>query len=171
MLSVNDPGLNLLTAPDGKLHDAYVSFLHPVSSSAEVASFAMQVLPEKLEKQHGYSLYIRGRDDCPGEGLELIRWNSKQVQLLPRRTFVKPVSNYFSFLNDWADIWYTCVKRSYRRNTTTICNCEILYIAPFKVPWYLFCFFSYAMDTASTLKKSTLNSFQLVYMTGPVNIL
>lgn len=74
MFSLNDPGMIyiVLTAPDGKLHDAYVSFLHPVSGSAEVESFAMQVLPEKLEKQHGYSLYIRGRDDSPGEGLELI---------------------------------------------------------------------------------------------------
>lgn len=83
MLSLNDPGMIyiLLTAPDGKLHDAYVSFLHPVCGSTEVTSFAMQVLPEKLEKQHGYSLFIRGRDDCPGEGLELISWNSKEVLL------------------------------------------------------------------------------------------
>ncbi|XP_044073766.1 interleukin-1 receptor type 1 isoform X2 [Siniperca chuatsi] len=58
-------------APDGKLYDAYVSFLHPNTlSSAEMVSLALQMLPEKLEKQHGYSLYIRGRDDCPGEGQE-----------------------------------------------------------------------------------------------------
>ncbi|XP_045910618.1 interleukin-1 receptor type 1-like isoform X2 [Micropterus dolomieu] len=55
-------------APDGKLYDAYVSFLHPdTMSSDETASLALQILPEVLEKQHGYSLYIRGRDDCPGE--------------------------------------------------------------------------------------------------------
>lgn len=59
------------TAPDGKLYDAYVSFLHPDTlSSAETASFALHILPEELENQHGYSLYIRGRDDCPGEGQE-----------------------------------------------------------------------------------------------------
>lgn len=58
-------------APDGKLYDAYVSFLLPdTPSSAEAASFALQILPEHLEKQHGYSLYIRGRDDSPGEGRE-----------------------------------------------------------------------------------------------------
>ncbi|KAM9850616.1 interleukin-1 receptor-like 2 [Aulostomus maculatus] len=55
-------------APDVKLYDAYVSFLHPDSlSSVEMAHFALHILPEELEKQHGYSLYIRGRDDCPGE--------------------------------------------------------------------------------------------------------
>ncbi|XP_035531919.1 interleukin-1 receptor type 1-like [Morone saxatilis] len=57
-------------APDGKLYDAYVSFLHPsILSSAETASFALQILSEELEKQHGYSLFIRGRDDCPGEAV------------------------------------------------------------------------------------------------------
>ncbi|XP_037645701.1 interleukin-1 receptor type 1 [Sebastes umbrosus] len=57
-------------APDGKLYDAYVSFLPPdTTSSAETASLALHVLPEVLEKQHGYSLYIRGRDDCPGEAV------------------------------------------------------------------------------------------------------
>ncbi|XP_071337363.1 interleukin-1 receptor type 1 isoform X2 [Trachinotus anak] len=57
-------------APDGKLYDGYVSFLHPDTlSSAEMASFALQILPEELEKKHGYSLYIRGRDDCPGEAM------------------------------------------------------------------------------------------------------
>ncbi|XP_040913976.1 interleukin-1 receptor type 1 [Toxotes jaculatrix] len=56
--------------PDGKLYDGYVSFLHPnILSSAEVASFALQILPEELENKHGYSLYIRGRDDCPGEAV------------------------------------------------------------------------------------------------------
>ncbi|XP_074551257.1 interleukin-1 receptor type 1 [Halichoeres trimaculatus] len=56
--------------PDGKLYDAYVSFLHPEKvNSAEMEKFALQILPEELEKKHGYSLYIRGRDDCPGEAV------------------------------------------------------------------------------------------------------
>ncbi|KAM9347792.1 interleukin-1 receptor type 1-like [Symphorus nematophorus] len=55
---------------DGKLYDAYVSYLDPDTlSSTETVSFALQILPEELEKQHGYSLYIRGRDDCPGEAV------------------------------------------------------------------------------------------------------
>nr|XP_019962251.1 PREDICTED: interleukin-1 receptor type 1-like [Paralichthys olivaceus] len=58
----------LQEAPDGKLYDGYVSFLRPSTlSSSEMANFALQILPEELEKKHGYSLYIRGRDDCPGE--------------------------------------------------------------------------------------------------------
>ncbi|XP_053295662.1 interleukin-1 receptor type 1 isoform X1 [Pleuronectes platessa] len=57
-------------APDGKLYDGYVSFLHPDTlSSSETENFALHILPEELEKKHGYSLYIRGRDDCPGEAL------------------------------------------------------------------------------------------------------
>lgn len=59
-------------APDGKLYDAYVSHLHPSSRSDEAEVFALQMLPEKLETQHGYSLYIRGRDDCAGEGQEKV---------------------------------------------------------------------------------------------------
>lgn len=56
--------------PDGKLYDAYVSFIHSnAMSSHEGARFAMQILPEKLEEQYGYSLFIRGRDDCPGEAI------------------------------------------------------------------------------------------------------
>ncbi|KAK2905764.1 hypothetical protein Q8A73_009707 [Channa argus] len=57
-------------AHDGKLYDGFVSFLHPNNlTSAETASFALQVLSEELERKHGYSLYIRGRDDCPGEAV------------------------------------------------------------------------------------------------------
>ncbi|XP_041662996.1 interleukin-1 receptor type 1-like [Cheilinus undulatus] len=58
------------SAPDGKLYDAYVSFLHSDSlSSAETMKFTRQILPEELERKHGFSLYIRGRDDCPGEAM------------------------------------------------------------------------------------------------------
>ncbi|XP_063743222.1 interleukin-1 receptor-like 2 isoform X2 [Eleginops maclovinus] len=54
---------------DGKLYDAYVSFLHPDTLTSDVtANFAMQILPKELETQ-GYSLFIRGRDDCPGEAV------------------------------------------------------------------------------------------------------
>lgn len=63
----------LSAAPDGKRYDAYVSFLPPgAPRAAETLSPALQVLSEQLERQlerqHGYSLYIRGRDDRPGEG-------------------------------------------------------------------------------------------------------
>lgn len=58
----------LSTALNGKLYDGYVSFLNDTQGSAAAATFALQILPEELEKKHGYTLYIRGRDDCPGEG-------------------------------------------------------------------------------------------------------
>uniref|UniRef100_A0A3Q3CHU5 Interleukin-1 receptor type 1-like n=1 Tax=Haplochromis burtoni TaxID=8153 RepID=A0A3Q3CHU5_HAPBU len=62
--------LLILSVPDGKLYDAYVSFIHSnAMSSDEGTRFAMQILPEKLEEQYGYSLFIRGRDDCPGEAI------------------------------------------------------------------------------------------------------
>ncbi|XP_035030199.1 interleukin-1 receptor type 1 [Hippoglossus stenolepis] len=71
-------------APDGKLYDGYVSFLHPDTlSSSETANFALHILPEELEKKHGYSLYIRGRDDCPGEALhDVIAATLKQCRRL-----------------------------------------------------------------------------------------
>ncbi|KAM4557759.1 interleukin-1 receptor type 1 isoform 2-T2 [Odontesthes bonariensis] len=53
---------------DGKSYDAYVSILQSETLSLDkAATFALQILPEELEQKHGYSLYIRGRDDCPGE--------------------------------------------------------------------------------------------------------
>ncbi|XP_048095968.1 interleukin-1 receptor type 1-like isoform X2 [Alosa alosa] len=52
---------------DGKLYDAYVSY--PSGNSISMAmTFALRVLPEVLERNYGYKLFIRGRDDLPGEG-------------------------------------------------------------------------------------------------------
>ncbi|XP_076157231.1 interleukin-1 receptor type 1-like isoform X2 [Alosa pseudoharengus] len=51
---------------DGKLYDAYVSY--PSGNSVSMAmTFALRVLPEVLESNYGYKLFIRGRDDLPGE--------------------------------------------------------------------------------------------------------
>ena len=56
-------------APDGKLFDAFVSYLHgDAMCSSRAMTFALHMLPEVLERQHGYTLYVRGRDDTPGEG-------------------------------------------------------------------------------------------------------
>ncbi|XP_054602601.1 interleukin-1 receptor type 1 isoform X3 [Nothobranchius furzeri] len=55
---------------DGKLYDAYVSVVQSdVWCLCEAERFALQVLPEELEQKHGYSLFIRGRDDSPGEAV------------------------------------------------------------------------------------------------------
>ncbi|CAL8342048.1 unnamed protein product [Boreogadus saida] len=59
-----------LEVSDGKLYDAYVSYQYSGEGcSSEVVTFALKVLPEVLEKRHGFSLFIRGRDDSPGEAL------------------------------------------------------------------------------------------------------
>ncbi|ETE61937.1 Interleukin-1 receptor-like 2, partial [Ophiophagus hannah] len=50
---------------DGKIYDAYV--LYPKISSQ--VDFVLKVLPDVLEKQCGYSLFIPGRDDLPGKAL------------------------------------------------------------------------------------------------------
>uniref|UniRef100_A0A3P9MYR5 Uncharacterized protein n=1 Tax=Poecilia reticulata TaxID=8081 RepID=A0A3P9MYR5_POERE len=56
--------------PDGKLYDAYVSVGQSAMLSLDgVACFALRLLPEELEQKHGYSLFIRGRDDRPGEAV------------------------------------------------------------------------------------------------------
>lgn len=54
---------------DGKLYDAYVSYLHHNNlCSSHAENFVMHILPEVLEGLHGYKLFIRGRDNLPGEG-------------------------------------------------------------------------------------------------------
>ncbi|NXH23337.1 IL1R1 protein, partial [Bucco capensis] len=55
---------------DGKIYDAYV--LYPKSRESCLYSsdiFALKILPEVLERQCGYSLFIFGRDDLPGEAV------------------------------------------------------------------------------------------------------
>ena len=57
------------------LYDAYVSYQYSGEGrSSEVVTFALKVLPEVLEKRHGFSLFIRGRDDSPGEGQGSEKW-------------------------------------------------------------------------------------------------
>ncbi|XP_044141552.1 interleukin-1 receptor type 1 [Bufo gargarizans] len=58
---------------DGKLYDAYI--IYPKKStgtssySYEIDIFVLKVLPEVLEKQCGYRLFISGRDDLPGQAM------------------------------------------------------------------------------------------------------
>nr|XP_056718007.1 interleukin-1 receptor-like 2 [Euleptes europaea] len=50
---------------DGKIYDAYV--LSPKTHNPDC--FVLKVLPEVLENQCGYTLFIFGRDDLPGKAL------------------------------------------------------------------------------------------------------
>nr|XP_033803689.1 interleukin-1 receptor-like 2 isoform X2 [Geotrypetes seraphini] len=62
---------NRKTKKDGKIYDAYV--IYPKSKSPEsnciVHTFAMEMMPAVLEKKCGYSLFILGRDELPGEAV------------------------------------------------------------------------------------------------------
>nr|XP_060625721.1 interleukin-1 receptor-like 2 isoform X1 [Anolis sagrei ordinatus]XP_060625722.1 interleukin-1 receptor-like 2 isoform X1 [Anolis sagrei ordinatus]XP_060625724.1 interleukin-1 receptor-like 2 isoform X1 [Anolis sagrei ordinatus]XP_060625725.1 interleukin-1 receptor-like 2 isoform X1 [Anolis sagrei ordinatus]XP_060625726.1 interleukin-1 receptor-like 2 isoform X1 [Anolis sagrei ordinatus] len=68
---------------DGKVYDAYV--LYPKTDTQDC--FALKVLPEVLEKQCGYNLFIPGRDDLPGKALvnvvdETIRQSRRLIIIL-----------------------------------------------------------------------------------------
>ncbi|NXW88312.1 IL1R1 protein, partial [Alopecoenas beccarii] len=56
---------------DGKAYDAYV--LYPKSSGGRsfyhLETFVSTILPDVLEQQCGYNLFILGRDDLPGEAV------------------------------------------------------------------------------------------------------
>ncbi|XP_052463017.1 interleukin-1 receptor-like 2 isoform X2 [Carassius gibelio] len=55
---------------DGKLYDAYVSYLHgDKHSSSSAMTFALDFLPAVLEDLYGYKLFISGRDELPGEAV------------------------------------------------------------------------------------------------------
>ncbi|XP_029459179.1 interleukin-1 receptor type 1-like [Rhinatrema bivittatum] len=59
------------TKEDGKVYDAYV--IYPKNKTPEspciVETFALEILPAVLERQCGYSLFILGRDELPGEAI------------------------------------------------------------------------------------------------------
>ncbi|XP_062393226.1 interleukin-1 receptor type 1-like [Sardina pilchardus] len=52
---------------DGKQYDAYVSYPCEGQGDSMALTFALRVLPEVLEDKYGYKLFIRGRDDSPGD--------------------------------------------------------------------------------------------------------
>ncbi|XP_055086767.1 interleukin-1 receptor-like 2 isoform X2 [Periophthalmus magnuspinnatus] len=55
---------------DEKLYDGIVTCLHPSGLvPSELDPFCLQLLPQRLETQWGYKLYIPGRDNCPGEAV------------------------------------------------------------------------------------------------------
>ncbi|XP_077393752.1 uncharacterized protein LOC144030958 [Festucalex cinctus] len=58
---------------DGKQFDAYVTLYYPLSCQLDVShgvlTFALDVLPQVLEKACGYKLFIAGRDCLPGQAM------------------------------------------------------------------------------------------------------
>ncbi|NWH75035.1 IL1R1 protein, partial [Piaya cayana] len=88
---------------DGKIYDAYV--LYPknrVSCLHSSDIFALKILPEVLERQCGYNLFIFGRDDLPGEAVisvadEKIRQSRRVIIVLV------PESSCYSVTEDVAE--------------------------------------------------------------------
>ncbi|XP_063551739.1 interleukin-1 receptor-like 2 isoform X7 [Gorilla gorilla gorilla] len=59
------------TIVDGKLYDAYVLYPKPHKESQRhaVDALVLKILPEVLERQCGYKLFIFGRDEFPGQAV------------------------------------------------------------------------------------------------------
>ncbi|KAB5576721.1 hypothetical protein PHYPO_G00201690 [Pangasianodon hypophthalmus] len=78
---------------DGKLYDAYVSYLHGDDHSVST-TFALHVLPEVLEDRLGYKLFISGRDALPGAAVhdvisETVGKSRRLIIVLPSQPFTK----------------------------------------------------------------------------------
>lgn len=65
---------------DGKTYDAYILYPKTLGEGSTSNSdiFVFKILPEVLEKQCGYKLFIYGRDDYAGEGMNV----KKEVKIL-----------------------------------------------------------------------------------------
>ncbi|XP_014748730.1 PREDICTED: interleukin-1 receptor type 1-like isoform X1 [Sturnus vulgaris] len=61
----------LTSKEDGKIYDAYVLYTKSSESRSIccLETFVRSILPDVLEKQCGYNLFILGRDDLPGEAV------------------------------------------------------------------------------------------------------
>ncbi|XP_062933893.1 interleukin-1 receptor-like 2 [Cynocephalus volans] len=73
------------TIEDGKLYDAYVLYPKPQSESQshDVDTLVLKILPEVLEQQCGYKLFIFGRDEFPGQAVaNVIDENTKLCRRL-----------------------------------------------------------------------------------------
>ncbi|KAM9585499.1 interleukin-1 receptor type 1 isoform 1-T5 [Trichechus inunguis] len=72
-------------ASDGKIYDAYILYPKTVEKGSTTNSdiFVFKILPEVLEKQCGYNLFIYGRDDYVGEAIvEVIDENIRKSRRL-----------------------------------------------------------------------------------------
>ncbi|KAF6103728.1 interleukin 1 receptor type 1 [Phyllostomus discolor] len=80
-------------ASDGKTYDAYILYPKTLEEGSTSNSdiFVFKVLPEVLEKQCGYKLFIYGRDDYAGEDFvevtnENIKKSRRLIIILVRET-------------------------------------------------------------------------------------
>ncbi|XP_016062659.1 PREDICTED: interleukin-1 receptor-like 2 [Miniopterus natalensis] len=88
------------TVEDGKLYDAYVLYPKPPHGRQcpTVATLALQALPEVLERQCGYKLFIFGRDEFPGQAVANVI--DENVKLCRRLIIIVPESLSFDLLKN-----------------------------------------------------------------------
>ncbi|XP_048389476.2 interleukin-1 receptor type 1-like isoform X1 [Stegostoma tigrinum] len=86
---------------DGKSYDAYIVYPRSLCSSycTNILVFVMDILPQVLECQCGYKLFIPGRDDLPGEDyIEKVKSNikdSRRLIILMAKSFDKQLCTMF----------------------------------------------------------------------------
>ncbi|XP_026522558.1 interleukin-1 receptor type 1-like isoform X1 [Notechis scutatus] len=87
---------------DEKVYDAYVLYPHNVSGSVYLTeTFVFKLLPEILEKQCGYKLFILGRDDVPGQAVitivdKMIKLSRRVIIILMPDLYCGGRQNLFS---------------------------------------------------------------------------
>ncbi|XP_067889944.1 interleukin-1 receptor type 1-like [Heterodontus francisci] len=85
---------------DGKKYDAYIIYPQSCSSySTNILVFVMDLMPQVLECQCGYNLFIPGRDNLPGEAfIEEAKTNiedSRRLIILMSKSFDKQLCAMF----------------------------------------------------------------------------
>ncbi|ELV11566.1 Interleukin-1 receptor-like 2, partial [Tupaia chinensis] len=89
---------------DGKLYDAYVLYPKPQreSQSHDVEKLVLEILPEVLERQCGYKLFIFGRDEFPGQAVATVI--DDNIKLCRRLiVIIVPESLSFSLLKNMSE--------------------------------------------------------------------
>ncbi|XP_027008231.1 interleukin-1 receptor type 1 [Tachysurus fulvidraco] len=91
---------------DGKLYDAYVSYLYADDHRVSFGTtFALHVLPEVLEDRFGYKLFISDRDTDPGTAIpdaisETVEKSRRLIIVLTPEAFTKTSENKVRLLQN-----------------------------------------------------------------------
>nr|XP_036875928.1 interleukin-1 receptor-like 2 isoform X3 [Manis javanica] len=92
------------TLKDGKLYDAYVLYPKPHRDvqSHDVETLVLKILPEVLERQCGYKLFIFGRDEFPGQAVANVI--DENIRLCRRLIIIiSPTSSSFDLLKNMSE--------------------------------------------------------------------
>ncbi|KAM6178221.1 LOW QUALITY PROTEIN: interleukin-1 receptor-like 2 [Rhynchocyon petersi] len=92
------------TMDDGKLYDAYVLYPKPPSGSQrhDMDLLVLKILPDVLERQCGYKLFIFGRDEVPGQAVASVI--DENIKLCRRLIIIiVPESLHFGLLRNMSE--------------------------------------------------------------------